>query len=64
MVSVRDCDGKMYLYVNRVAYQCSGDVVNGKVRKHREIRRRFWAGERELVTNFKSREYSRSVLRP
>lgn len=53
-VTCKDCDGKMYFWVNRVIYQCPGDVVNGKVRKHREVHGRFWAGERGLTTSSES----------
>lgn len=43
----------MYFWVNRVTYQCSGGVVGGKVRKHREIQRGFWADERESIFSIK-----------
>lgn len=49
----RDCEGKMYFWVNRIIYQCPGDVVGGKVRKHREIHRAFWADERESMARAK-----------
>lgn len=49
----RDCEGKMYFWVNRIIYQCPGDVAGGKVRKHREIHRAFWADERESMARAK-----------
>lgn len=52
-VPCKDCDGKMYSYANKVTYQCPGDVVGGKVRKHREIHKRFWADERESTSSTK-----------
>ena len=52
-VRCRDCDGKTYFYVTKVTYQCPGDVAGGKIRKHREIHKRFWADEREPMTGIK-----------
>lgn len=53
-VRCEDCDGKMCFWVNRVTYQCPGDVVGGKVRKHRDIHKRLWADESESMANSKS----------
>lgn len=53
-VRCRDCEGKIYFWVNRVTYQCPGEGVGGKVRKHREITSGGWADERESMGNSKS----------
>ena len=47
-------EGEMCFWGNRVTYQCPGDVVGGKVRKHREIYWGFWADERESMARLKS----------
>lgn len=43
----------MYFYLNRITYQCPEDVVNGKLRIHREIHGRFWADESESMLSTK-----------
>lgn len=52
-IRCRDCEGKTYLHVNRVTYQCPGAIVGGKVRKHRKIHLWFWADERESMSSIK-----------
>lgn len=51
-IRCRDCKGSMCFWVNRVTYQCPVDVVGGKVKKHREIHRGFWADEKCQASSF------------
>lgn len=51
-VQCRDCEGKMYFWVNShlsVSWGCGW----GKGRKHREIYRGFWADDKESMGNSK-----------